>query len=74
MLAVDDFTEGPDRVLHLHVLPLGAGELGGDEERLAQEPLDLPGPTHDDLILLGELIHSEDGDDVLQVLYFWRII
>src|SRR5581483_4509064 len=33
-----------------------------------QKALDLPGPVDEELVLLGELVHAEDGDDVLQVL------
>ena len=36
--------------------------------QLRQEPLDPAGPTDRDLVLLGQLVHAEDGDDVLQVL------
>src|SRR5262245_3568444 len=43
VLAVDDFPETLDGVRQLHVAPLRAGEGLGDEHRLRQEPLDLPG-------------------------------
>ena len=33
-----------------------------------QEPLDLAGPGHDHLVFLGELVETEDGDDVLELL------
>src|SRR4029079_7073394 len=45
-----------------------AGEHFGDEERLRQEALDLPGSGHRDLVLFGKLIHAENGDDVLERL------
>ena len=45
-----------------------AGELLGDVERLGEEALDLAGATDDQLVLLGQLVDAEDGDDVLQVL------
>ena len=35
---------------------------------MREEPLDLPGPGDGDLVLLRELVHSQDGDDVLQGL------
>ena len=37
-------------------------------EGLREEPLDLPGPGDGELVLLGQLVHSQDGDDVLQRL------
>jgi hypothetical protein len=40
----------------------------GDVEGLAEEALDLPGAGHDELVVFGELVDAEDGDDVLQVL------
>ena len=33
-----------------------------------QEPLDLAGPGHRHPVLLGELVETEDGDDVLELL------
>ncbi len=56
-----------DRVLELDVLARRARELLGDEVRLRQEALDAPRPRDDDLVLVGELVHAEDRDDVLQV-------
>ena len=48
-------------------MPGDAGELLGHVERLREEALDLAGALHDDLVLVGELVHAEDGDDVLQL-------
>ena len=48
--------------------PGRAGEQLGDEERLREEALDLARPGDDELVLVGELVDAEDGDDVLQVL------
>ena len=48
--------------------PGRAGELLGDEVRLREEPLHLAGARDDELVLVGELVHAEDRDDVLQVL------
>ena len=67
VLAVDDRPEARDRVLELHVLARSARELLGDEVRLREEPLDAARPRDDDLVLVGELVHAEDRDDVLQV-------
>ena len=52
----------------LTYLPGVPGELLGDEVRLREEPLDLARPRDDELVLVGELVHPEDRDDVLQVL------
>src|SRR5688572_13206876 len=38
----------------------------GDEEGLRQKPLDLARPGDGELVLFGELVHAEDGDDILQ--------
>ena len=54
--------------LRLTSLPCEAGELRGDEERLREELLDLAGARDDELVVLAELVHAEDGDDVLQIL------
>ena len=68
MLALDDRVEAGDRVLELDVLAGRARELLGDEVRLREEALDLAGARDDELVLVGELVHPEDRDDVLQVL------
>src|SRR3954462_14446294 len=68
VLAVEQFLEGPDGVLELHVLALDAGERLGDAEGLRQESLDLAGASDRELVLVGQLVHSENGDDVLQLL------
>src|SRR3712207_905497 len=65
---LDDLLERADRVLQLDKLALEAGELLGDEERLREEALQPARPAHDDLVLLGELVDAEDGDDVLELL------
>src|SRR5918997_444588 len=64
---LDDLLERADRVLKLDKLALEAGELLGDEERLREEALEPARPAHDDLVLLGELVDAEDGDDVLEL-------
>src|SRR5215212_8842976 len=68
VLAFDNFLERADRVLQLDELALHASELFGDKERLREETLQSTRPAHDDLVLLGELVDAEDGDDVLQLL------
>ena len=44
-----------------------SGELFGNEEALAEETLDLTGAGNDEFFFIGQFIHTEDGDDVLQV-------
>src|SRR2546427_11416798 len=68
VLAVDDFPEALDGIRELHVPPLRTGERLGDEHGLGEKPLDLPRAGDDELVLVGELLHSEDRDDVLEVL------
>lgn len=46
----------------------GSGEDLGDMEGLGQEALDLAGTGHGHLVLLTQLIHTQDGNDILQVL------
>src|SRR5207249_4760729 len=66
VLAVEDFTETADRLLQGHVFPGTVGEHLGDEERLREEPFDLAGAGYQQLVILRQLVHPEDGDDVLQ--------
>src|SRR5665648_799616 len=66
-LAVDEVLEAAHGVGQRDVLAGDAGELFGDVERLREEALDLARALHDHLVLVGELVHAEDGDDVLQL-------
>src|SRR5690606_7225053 len=68
VLAVDDRLEALDGVLQRHVLAGRAGEHFRDAERLRQEALDLARARHDQLVFLGQFVHAENGDDVLQLL------
>ena len=65
VLAVDDLAEAADRVLELHVLARRAGELLGHEVRLREEALDTACAGDDDLVLVRELVHAEDGDELI---------
>ena len=49
-------------------MPGAAGERLGDEEGLREEALHLAGALDGELVLVGELVHAEDGDDVLELL------
>ena len=60
--------EAADGLVEIDEVAGGAGEHRGDGERLREEALDLAGAGDDELVLLAELVHSQDGDDVLQVL------
>src|SRR6185312_15739250 len=68
VLAVDDRLERADGILELDELAGNSGEDFRDVERLRQEALDLPRAADGQLILFAELVHAEDGDDVLKAL------
>src|SRR6186997_2507615 len=68
VLALEDLPEAADGLRQGRVLAGPAGELLGHEHRLAHEALEPPSPRHGDLVVLAELIHAEDGDDVLEIL------
>ena len=42
--------------------------LLGHVERLREEPLDLAGAGDGQLVLVGQFVDAENGDDVLQIL------
>src|SRR4051812_11655062 len=67
-LAVDDLLEAAHGVLDLDVLARPAGERLGHEERLRQELLDLARARDGQLVVLRQLVHPEDRDDVDQLL------
>src|SRR5665213_1176362 len=65
VIAGDDALEGLDGVLELDEDARRAGEDFGDVEGLAEEALDLARAHHHQLVFFRELVHAEDGDDVL---------
>src|SRR5579871_6459327 len=67
-LAVDDLLEAAHGVLDLDVLAGRTGEGLGHEEGLREELLDLSRAGDGQLVVLGQLVHPEDGDDVDQLL------
>src|SRR5215472_11014548 len=67
-LALGDRLERRDGLLQRDELARLAGELLGHIHRVRQEPLDSPGPLHRHLVLFGQLVDAEDGDDVLEFL------
>src|SRR5713226_8773145 len=68
VLALEDLGEAAHGVFDLYVLALTSRETLRDEVGLGQESLDLAGARHRLLVVFGQLLHAEDGDDVLQVL------
>ena len=67
VLAVEDLAERAHGLVDRHVDARRAGELLGHVEGLAEEALDLARALDGDLVLVGELVDAEDGDDVLQL-------
>ena len=52
----------------LSVCTWTAGKDLSNEEGLGQEALDLAGTGHSQLVLLTQLIHTQDGNNILQIL------
>src|SRR2546421_6723290 len=67
VLAVDDLLEAAYGVGDLDELALEARELLGDEEGLREEALNLARARDYKLVLLGQFVEAEYGDDVLKV-------
>lgn len=65
-LTVKDVLEALDSFLEGHQLSHVAGEDLGHLEGLGQETLDLAGARHGQFVLLRQLIHTQDGNDILQ--------
>src|SRR5262245_1935480 len=68
VVAVAKSLEALDRVGQLDERARPAGEYLGDMEGLRQEALDLAGAGDGDLVLFRQLVHAENGDDVLERL------
>src|SRR2546423_25615 len=68
VLALEDLQEPLHGLLDRHVAPGAPAETLGHEVGLRQETLHLAGAPDDLLVVLGELLDAEDGDDVLQLL------
>src|SRR5690606_18325761 len=64
----EDALEATDGFLQGHVLAGRTGEDLGHVEGLRQEALDLTSAGYQLLVFLGQLGHTEDGGDVLQLL------
>ena len=65
MLAVDNITESTNSFGYRYIFTLHPRELLGDAEGLGQEPLDLSSAGNGQLVLLAQLIHTHDGNDIL---------
>ena len=50
-----------------HIAALHAGEGLGHREGLGEELLDAPGPVYGELVLVAQLLHAQNGDDVLEL-------
>merc|ERR1719215_4455 len=57
-----------DRRLQIHKLARSSSEDLSDKEGLGEETLHLASPRHSELILLTQLIHTKNCNDVLQRL------
>jgi hypothetical protein len=68
VLALGELLERLDRLADRHEGAVETSERLGHERVLRQEALDPASPADEDLVLFGELVDAEDGDDVLQVL------
>ncbi len=64
----DNRFERCDRVFELDEHTADAGEDFRNVEWLRQELLDLTRTGHGQLIFFGQLVHAENGDDILQRL------
>lgn len=67
-LTAKDALEAFDGLLEGHQFAQVAGEDLGHLEGLGQETLDLTGTGDGQFVLLRQLIHTQDGNDVLQGL------
>src|SRR5262249_60126398 len=55
------------RFRHRHLFALPPGEHLRDAERLAEEALNLARTDDGELVLRRQLVHAENGNDVLQI-------
>ncbi|XP_037510918.1 ATP synthase subunit beta, mitochondrial [Rhipicephalus sanguineus] len=67
-LTVQDLLEASDGVVDRYELARLACEHFGHLERLREETLDLAGARHCQFVLFRQLVHAQDGNDVLERL------
>ena len=68
VVTVDDAVKATDRFGQRYVFSWRVRKHLGNKERLRQEFLNLASADHCLLVILGKLVHSQDRDDVLQLL------
>merc|ERR1719242_2848502 len=68
VLAGQDSLEARDGLVNGDKLARVVGEHLSDLERLGEESLNLSGSGDLELVLLGQLVHTQDSDDVLERL------
>ncbi len=68
VLTIDQPFEALDGISKLNEDTGQAGEHLGHVHWLRQEPLDLAGTRDGELVLLRQLVHAENGDNVLKRL------
>jgi hypothetical protein len=68
VLSVKNLLERAEGVLEGHELTLDTSEDLGDSEGLRQETLDTTGTLDGQLVLSRQLVHSQNGNDVLEGL------
>src|SRR5699024_8994337 len=66
--AVANALESVDGICQRHVRAWQAGELLCDEEVLAQEALNATCALNGDLVIFGQLVHTQNRDNILQFL------
>ena len=67
-LTVQDGVEALDGLFDRNHDSFDTCELFGDGKRLGKEALYPAGTVHDQLVLVREFIHTQNGDDVLQFI------
>ena len=70
MFAFQDLFKSSYGIGHGNKFTFGSCKLSGDEERLRKESLNLSGTADRQLVLFRKFIHTQNGDDVLQIFIF----
>jgi len=65
--ALDQLLARANRLRHFNVLSGESSEHFGNTEGLREESLDPSCAPYQDLVLLGQFVHSKDRDDVLKI-------
>ena len=67
VLTVQDFLEATDGFFQRNVLTGAAGEDFSNVEGLRQEAFDFTRALYDQLVFLGQFVHTQNRDDVFQL-------